>query len=250
MIRHPDSIVAWVESVTRAQGDRPALIHEDVTWTYRELWSRAEMVARYLLSTGLRPGDGVGLMGANEPAYVVNYLGIMRAGGTAVPVNGMLDGASARTLLASVDVTRVFVGRVDAGVRDELAESLQVLPMDVVDMDARRWAQSPGRLPAIGRDSPASILLTSGSTGHPKGVVHTQGTMLHAAQQLMSAFPFRPDDRSVVFLPLYACIPEQVLPVLCTGGAMEILPRFDVERVADACTRATTFDAVLTILSR
>src|SRR5690625_7680543 len=111
MIRHPDSIVAWVESVTRAQGDRPALIHEDVAWTYRELWSRAEMVARYLLSTGLRPGDGEGLMGANEPAYVVNYHGIMRAGGPVVPVAGMLEGASARTLLEYVDGERVIGGR-------------------------------------------------------------------------------------------------------------------------------------------
>ncbi|MFI9837507.1 class I adenylate-forming enzyme family protein [Nonomuraea sp. NPDC051941] len=245
MALNPYSVVTWIDAVTRAQGARPALIHEGVTWSYRDLWSRAEVVARHLLTTGLRPGDAVGLIGTNEPAYVVNYLGIMRAGGTAVPVNGMLDGTSASRLLASVDAARVFVGRVAAGVRDQLAESFQIFSMDPVESVPRR-----GRLPVVRPDSPAAIMLTSGSTGHPKGVVHTQHTMLHACLQLTSAFPFRPDDRSVVFLPLYACIPEQVLPVLCTGGALEILPRFDVDRVADACAHATTFDAVPTILSR
>ncbi|WP_232827612.1 class I adenylate-forming enzyme family protein [Jiangella endophytica] len=245
MIAHPDTVVAWIEAVARAHGGRPALIHEAATWSYRDLWSRAEDVARRLLADGLRPGDAVGLLGANEPAYIVNYLGIARAGGTAVPVNDRLDGATVRSLLAAVDATRVFVGRVDPGVRDELAETFQILAMHGDGPVQRR-----GRLPVAGPGSPAAIMLTSGSTGRPKGVVHAQGTMLHAALQLASAFPFRPDDRSVVFLPLYACIPEQVLPVLCTGGALEILPRFDIERVADACTRATTFDAVPTILSR
>ncbi|SDU46705.1 class I adenylate-forming enzyme family protein [Jiangella alkaliphila] len=245
MTPSPASVVAWIDAVTRAQGERPALVHDGITWTYRDLWTRVEAVARHLLSTGLRPADAVGLMGANEPAFVVNYLAIMRAGGTAVPINGMLDGAAAGRQLASVDATRVFLGRVDAGVRDALAESFRILPMDPDEPPPGR-----GRLPVVGANSPAAIMLTSGSTGHPKGVVHTQGTMLHAVLQLTSVFPFRPDDRSVVFLPLYACIPEQVLPVLCTGGSLEILPRFEVDRVADACTRATTFDAVPTILSR
>ncbi|SDT16238.1 class I adenylate-forming enzyme family protein [Jiangella sp. DSM 45060] len=245
MIDHPDTVVAWIEAVVRAHGGRPALIHDGTIWSYQDLWSRAEDAARRLLSGGLRPGDTVGLLGANEPAYIVNYLGIARAGGTAVPVNDRLDGATVRSLLVSVDATRVFVGRVDPAVRDDLAGTFQILAMEGGDPVQRR-----GRLPVAGPGTPAAIMLTSGSTGRPKGVVHTQGTMLHATQQLTSVFPFRSDDRSVVFLPLYACIPEQVLPVLCTGGALEILPRFDIERVADACTKATTFDAVPTILSR
>lgn len=54
---------------------------------------------------------------------------------------------------------------------------------------------------------------------------------------MASAFPFDRTDRTAVFLPLYTCVPEQVLPILCAGGAVEILPGFDVDRVADACTQ-------------
>lgn len=194
---------------------------------------------------GLQPGQAVGLIGANEPAYIVNYFGILRAGGTAVPINARLDAAAVKEQLAHVDAIAVFVGRLDESVRAELAGSFRVLPMVTTEHSGRR-----GRLPAVGARSTAAILLTSGSTGQPKGAMHTHGTMLHSALQLISVFPFGQDDRAVVFLPLYACIPEQVLPMLCAGGSLEILPGFDIERMADACTRATTFDAVPTVLSR
>lgn len=245
MANKANSIVSWVAAVVRARPQRPALIYDGITWSYREFWDRAGAVARDLLSMGLQPGQAVGLIGANEPAYVVNYLGIMRAGGTAVPINALLDAASVKEQLAYVDAIAVFVGRVDEAVRDELAGSFRVLPMVATEYTSGR-----GYLPAIGTGASCAIMLTSGSTGQPKGVVHTHGTMLHAALQLASVFPFGQDERAVVFLPLYACIPEQVLPTLCTGGSLEILPGFDVERVADACARATTFDAVPTVLSR
>ncbi|MGH3518494.1 MAG: class I adenylate-forming enzyme family protein [Haloechinothrix sp.] len=240
-----NSIVSWVGAVVRAHPRSPALMHDGTTWSYQEFWDRAGAVARNLLAVGLQPGQAVGLIGANEPAYVVNYFGIMRAGGTAVPINALLNATAVKEQLAYVDAIAVFVGRVDGAVRDELAGSFPVLPMVATEYSSRR-----GRLPAIGARSSCAIMLTSGSTGQPKGVVHTHGTMLHSALQLVSVFPFGQDDRAVVFLPLYACIPEQVLPMLCAGGSLEIVPGFDVERVADACARATTFDAVPTVLSR
>ncbi|MFF0145690.1 2-succinylbenzoyl-CoA synthetase [Amycolatopsis sulphurea] len=242
-----DSVVAWVGAVARAHAGSPALVGDQVVWTYRDLWDRAGEVARLLLRRGHRMGDPVGLIGANEPAYVATYLGIMRAGGIAVPVNAMLDAGTAQRQLASVAPKRVFAGQLGDPVRETLAEHFELLPMDP---GADPEPTGAGRLPEVRPEAVCTIMLTSGSTGLPKGVMHTQATMLHAVLQLTSAFPFCADDRSVVFLPLHACIPEQVLPVLCTGGSLEILPGFDVDRVADACTRATTFDAVPTILSR
>lgn len=240
------SVVSWVAAVVRAHPSRPALIHEGTVWSYRQFWDRAGSVARRLLALGLRPGQAVGLVGANECDYVVNYFAIMRAGGAAVPVNARLDAAAVRQQLSLVDASAVFVGKVDAAVRDELAASFQVLPMAAAEDAGSRG----GRLPSVRSTSTCAIMLTSGTTGQPKGVVHSHGTMLHGALQLVSVFPYGLVERSVVFLPLYACIPEQVLPMLCAGGSLEILPGFDVERVAAACARATSFNAVPTVLSR
>ncbi|MFC6239317.1 class I adenylate-forming enzyme family protein [Longivirga aurantiaca] len=239
------TLVSWIGAVARAHPNDPALIFEGDTWTYKDLWHRSASISRELLAKGLRRGESVGLVGANEAVYVATYFGIMRAGATAVPLNAMLDVKSLREQLELVEATSVFVGHVAEGVRDELAESFRVLPMH-----GSGAAVSRSQLPAVRTNTPCSIMLTSGSTGKPKGAVHTQGTMLHAALQLGSMFPFGPGQRGVVFLPLYACIPEQVLPMLCMGGALEILPRFDIERIADACLQATTFDAVPTVMGR
>jgi acyl-CoA synthetase (AMP-forming)/AMP-acid ligase II len=94
------------------------------------------------------------------------------------------------------------------------------------------------------------ILLTSGSTGKPKGVVHTQGTLLHAAILLAGAFPYAEDDVALAFLPFFASIPEHILPVLLSGAELEVLPQFDVDAICNACSRATTIDAVPTIMAR
>ena len=245
MATHASSIVTWIGSVVRARPHQPALIEGSTTWTYAELWARSGAVARDLLSRRLQAGRPVGIVGENEAAYLATYFGILRAGGVAVPINAMLDSNAMCRQLKMVDPAVVYVGRVDPDVRDALQSLFRVQPMT----GAPAPTSNP-RFPTVGANSGCAIMLTSGSTGEPKGAVHSHGSMLHGALQLAATFPYGPGERGVVCLPLYACIPELVLPMLLAGGALEILPGFDVDRVADACTRATMIDAVPTILSR
>lgn len=229
----PATLVDWIGAVARAQAHRPAVHGDGVEWTYEELWGRAGGIARHLLrDRGIRPGDRVGLVGANSPAYLAAYFGVLRAGAVAVPLNAMLDVAELREQLALVEAACV----VGDGLEEAIA--LRDLP-----------AQGTGTLPRPGPGDPACIFLTSGSTGRPKGVVHTQGSLLHMALQLASTLPFGPEERSIAFLPFFAAA-EQVLPVLCTGGALDVLPGFDPERIARAARHATSFDAVPTVMAR
>ena len=237
----PATLVDWIGAVARAQARRPAVHGEALSWSYEELWARAGGVARHLLrDRGLKPGDRVGIVGANEPHYLAAYLGVLRAGAIAVPLNAMLDVEDMRAQLALVGAVATIAGEVDAATRDGLAPAW---PMR--DLDAGGTAPLPQQSPG----DPACIYLTSGSTGRPKGVVHTQGSLLHMALQLASTLPFGPEERSIAFLPFFASA-EQVLPVLCTGGALDVLPGFDPERIARAARHATSFDAVPTVMAR
>jgi acyl-CoA synthetase (AMP-forming)/AMP-acid ligase II len=177
--------------------------------------------------------------------YIAAYLGIMRAGCVAVPVNTRLDVASICEQLDLVGVRTVILGQVPAEIREALEDRY-----GVIELDRPGDVPTGPELPDVPAASVSSIMLTSGSTGRPKGVEHSHASLFHGVSQMAAAFPFAEHDRGVVFLPLYTCIPEQVLPTLCRGGSLEVLPGFDVDRVADACTRATTFDAVPTIMSR
>ena len=241
-MHEPHTLVGWIGAVARAKAARPAVIGDGVSWSYLELWARAGGIARHLMrDEAVRPGDRVGIVGANEPAYLAAFFGLLRAGAVAVPLNAMLDVADMREQLAHVGAVATIVGDVEPAVRDGLATPawpLRGLP-----------AAGTSALPQPRPDDPACIFLTSGSTGRPKGVVHSQGSLLHMALQLASALPFGPEERSIAFLPFFAAA-EQVLPVLCTGGALDVLPGFDPDRIAAAARHATSFDAVPTVMAR
>jgi acyl-CoA synthetase (AMP-forming)/AMP-acid ligase II len=244
------TLVGWLASVVAAQPQRPALFSENRTISYAELWSRAGGIARSLLQDAqLAPGSRIGIVGANSPEYLEAFLGILRAGHVVVPLNPMLDARSLLSQLELVEASAVIVGDVTGDLADALSASRHSLDLGVLAKTSTPTPVST-KLPRLRPQSAASIIPTSGSTGAPRGVLHTQATLLHCALLLSTAMPFRPDDRGVAFLPFFASIPEQVLPTLCTGGSLEILPRFDIERVADACRRATCFDAIPTIMAR
>ncbi|HVV75622.1 MAG TPA: class I adenylate-forming enzyme family protein [Mycobacteriales bacterium] len=244
----PLSLVAWLDSVVAAHGRRVALADDGVNVTYDEMWATAGGVANYLRTDlDAELGARIAIIGTNQAAYIEAFLGILRGGLVAVPLNPMLDTRSLRAQLEALDASILILGEVDDDVREGLCGVLPIveLPRLLADSEAHF-----GKLPLPRPASPACIIPTSGSTGLPKGALHTQSGLLHCALQIGGALPLGPSDRNVSFLPFFAAIPEQVLPTLCAGGAVEVIARFDVERIAAACARATCFDAVPTIMSR
>jgi len=244
------TLVGWLAAVAAAHSSRPALFGDGTETSYAEMWSRAGGMGRSLLEDEALPaGSRVAVIGANEPAYIEVFLAILRAGLVAVPLNPMLDVASLLAQTDLVEASLVVLGDVSADIAEGLTSSVRTVPLRALRERATPLVGRAG-LPRVRPQSAAAIIPTSGSTGAPRGVLHTQATLLHCAQQLSAALPIRPDDRSVAFLPFFASIPEQVLPILCNGGSLETVPRFDIGRVAEACARSTCFDAIPTIMAR
>ena len=87
---------SWPE-VTARHGDKPALISDLETLTYRALAARANRYARWALAQGLRKGEVVCLLMPNRPEYLAIWLGITRAGGAVALLNTNLTGHRSRT---------------------------------------------------------------------------------------------------------------------------------------------------------
>jgi fatty-acyl-CoA synthase len=240
-----ESLIDALLRVVSAGPDRPAIRAGGTSWSYADLWDRSARLGTSLLNRlGLRPGDRVGILGQNDAAYLAAYVGILRAGCVAVPINQFLLAAELADQLELVEARLCLVGAIDDAIAGIVAGRVPTVAIG----DLLSGTDAP--LPPVEARSDATILLTSGTTGTPKGAVQTHATMRYAAGELQRALPFSADDVMLAFLPFFAAIPEQILPTLLTGGALEVLPRFELAAVEDACSRATTLDAVPTLMAR
>jgi acyl-CoA synthetase (AMP-forming)/AMP-acid ligase II len=241
----PEGLAGWLAAIVHGQPERPALFTDEQTWSYRQLWARSESVAQALLrDPAFRSGCRVGLVGRNSAEYLAVFLGVIRAGAVVVPLNDRLAPHELAGQLEFVEAIGCVVGDVGAGIREGLNGTVPLWTAAELDSVALR------SLPLTDPTADAIVLVTSGSTGAPKGVRHSQATLLHAATQLAIGFPISRDDVSIASLPFFASIPEQVLPTLVSGGALDVLSRFDIDAICDACGRATWFDSVPTIMAR
>src|SRR6188472_2991353 len=93
---------------TERHPDRPAIKLDDAVLTYRELDDASARAAGLLRAKGVGPGDRVGLMLPNVPAFAVAYYGILRAGGVVVPMNVLLKGREAGFYLGDSEARLVI----------------------------------------------------------------------------------------------------------------------------------------------
>ncbi|GCL63426.1 class I adenylate-forming enzyme family protein [Pseudaquabacterium pictum] len=180
--------------------------------THRQFLALADAQAARWQAQGLEPGQSIGWLGHNSPAMLAGLLACAKLGAVFVPLNWRLAAAE---LAAIAD---------HAGLA-----ALEHTP-ELADLAAQvragaRLAGADAPLP------PGDVLLvyTSGTTGEPKGALHTQHGMLANIDMATAVQGFTAAERVLAVLPLFhvggLCI--QVLPALAAGGAVHLQARFD-----------------------
>lgn len=180
----------------------------------------ADVFAAELLARGLSRGDRVALLAPNGAVFVVAYLGIMRAGLVAVPLNYRLPAETCAFILQDCNV-RMAVA--DPGLAALVPSVIGTLPLPATD--------APAHFPPIRMrptpDDVAEILYTSGSTGRPKGVPLSHEGQLWALRRFAEASGDEP-QRTVIAAPTYHMNGLFFTTMaLAMGWAATIMPRFD-----------------------
>jgi long-chain acyl-CoA synthetase len=187
----PPSLRALFDTA-RGRGDAPFLVYQDERWSFADTMACVDALGAALVARGVRPGDRVAIAMRNYPEWVVSFAAITSIGAISVSLNAWWTAEELDYALRDSGSTLVIV---DGERALRIAPLLGSLPLRVIAVrsegalpaGAERWSDAvvPGAaLPQVDlhADMDATILYTSGTTGHPKGAVSTHRAVLSALQ--------------------------------------------------------------------
>jgi long-chain acyl-CoA synthetase len=222
--------------------------------TYAEVAGRAAAAGALLAAEGIGSGDRVAIVAGNEAAFVIAYVGVLRAGAVAVPLN---PASPSHELARELDVVRprlVLASSTQADLaRRATSQAATDMSVREVDPAATTDASAPAPAAARAADDLAVLLFTAGTAGAPKPAMLTHGSLLANIEQMQSHPGLRLDasDVSLGVLPLFHVYGLNVVLGLSlhSGAAVALVDHFHpvetLERVrADGVTVIAAVPAI------
>ena len=195
---------------------------------FAKFWRRIERVTGHLQVThGLKTGQRVAWLGLNHELQLVTLVACARLGLIFMPLNFRLAVAELKMVLQDAKPSILIHDELHANAVVSLAIDVPQschLESLIATASAKNLA-----LPAVDDCADVLLVYTSGTTGLPKGAVHTQAGLLANAKASDEAHAFKPIDVVLSTLPMFhvggLCI--QTLPALLAGVSVHLQPRFD-----------------------
>jgi fatty-acyl-CoA synthase len=225
-----------------------ALVQGDLRLTYAEMFGRIRKAGRALLGLGLVPGDRVAMVMADSPALLEVMYGALWAGLTIVPLNArlaledhlyMVGDSQARALVldeAKADRGHEIVAGADVEIA--IATDEDAVPERGHLLSSLTADQDPGLgHPDVDVDHECWIQYTGGTTGFPKGALHSHRSILSTLYSCTLELDVRPGEVSAHVAPLTHSGIVYVLPVWARGGTNVVLGGFDPAKLLDAIER-------------
>jgi fatty-acyl-CoA synthase len=204
---------ARIGAQARQRPHATALVAAGRAWTFADLQREVDAAVESLRADGLGAGDSQGWLGLNTPAMLAALFACERIGARFVPLNWRLAAAELATIVEHAGLQRLHV---DDALRP-LGDGLRAL---VTLPQSRAPGHEPGDL---------MLVYTSGTTGRPKGAIHTAAGMAANIDAALDAQGFDGRTRALAVLPLFHVggLAIQTLPVLAAGGCVVLHERFE-----------------------
>lgn len=196
--------------------DQVAVVVGGEEYTYREIDKRSNAVANALVDRGIEPGDRVALLMSNCLGYVIADIALLKTGAVKLPLNDMLTEDEFEYMLSDSRAETAIAGPGFTDTLVSLDESVDTLARGIVidnpaevrdqfesfaDLEAGGDETTPPNVEVDPQD-PAGHFYTGGTTGRPKGVVHSQGNFLMNMYSHITELDITGDDTLLLMTPL------------------------------------------------
>lgn len=244
---HTINIATILEYAAREVPEKPFLISNGKSSTYHEIETDARRFANALSTLEIKPGDHVALLMPNIPQLITCLAGIAKTGAVAIPLHPatpalalirLLQNSEAKVLIAiEAFLESALQGKQGASTCEHLVVVRQ--PSGQTALEGVKWyddlissAEEPFVTYSTASEDPAVILYTSGTTGQPKGVVHSHNSLYFSFSQISSnVWELESDD-----VLLLAAPPSTIFAqTLIWGSALHLntlsmMVQFDLEQ--------------------
>jgi fatty-acyl-CoA synthase len=226
--------------------EAPCLTMNGRTRSYAEVQRLSWLIARALARSGIRPGDKVAILSANDPLAFCCVFGIARAGAVWCPVNPRNEAAENRELLDLFDCSCLIFQGAFAPLVARIAPDLpKITTLVCLDDDApgaiqfSDWADGLCTEPwqAEPADDIAMIAGTGGTTGKPKGVMLTGHNIETMTALTLMSYPFDGRPAYLALAPLTHAAGVLCFPIMTLGGEIVIMPAPDLAQFAELIGR-------------
>ncbi len=262
---HDYTLRGALQSRMARDPQRPFMLCGGRTWSWREFAAASDAVARVLAARGIGKGDRVAVMANNSDGHVLLLFAAARLGAIMVPVNPEFGVEEARYVLHHAGVSAVAASSDALDVAREACRGLAAAPWFVLlDSGCREVpllheliAGAPDiALPGTAdADDTCLIVYTSGTTGFPKGVMHSQRNFVTCGEAFVQRVWLQHDDRVMIVLPLFHinALFYSLAGTLASGCGMLIIKKFSASTfwqtaVDHGVTEVNIIEAIGTIL--